>query len=133
MPQIYIPIPEAVQLVDPNSGEPLQGENQIIDADFIVRKVLDNPKWNDSFKLMEAAMAIRKSFEDRDNGVAIMAEEDYRAFKEALENPQMLILLPDGKSIVQRGFGLHPRLSPQLVPLIKPMISATSEDLRNKK
>ena len=128
MPKLYIEIPEDIRFVDSKTKEPIQGDDGSMSFEDLIHKVMDNPKWNQSYKLIKAADAIMKAFEEASDGIMILADTDHKELKEAIENPKVLIITAVHGAQTQPGFGIHPRLSRQMLPLLDPIINATEND-----
>jgi len=140
MPKIYIKIPESVRFVDAKTREPFgktpdEIAKNTVSFEDLVLKVMDNPKWNKSYKAIKSAdaimMALREALDG--DGVMVLADSDYQEMKTAVESPEIIVYGPTGEPRVSPGFGIHPRLSPQLIPLCDAIINASEEDPRAEK
>jgi hypothetical protein len=133
MPKVYIQIPDDITFVDSRTKEPMEGENSTMSFEDLLHKIMDNPKWNQSYKMIKAADAIMVAFEERSDGVMVLAEEDHKHLKDALENPKVLVISQINGAQTQPGFGIHPRLARQLMPLIDPAMDPLDKDPRQAK
>ena len=113
MPIKYVTIPEAITLLEPTTKEPLKDEKGIVKPvtfyDFI-GKQLFNPLWAENYKNIKSAKAIDKAF-SASNGVAQLAEEDWKKLKDLVENPK-------------GGYGYHAAVMPQLLPFLDAIMEA---------
>ncbi len=130
MPQRYIEIPAPVVLRNPDDGAPLKNDNgsdaaPITFLDFI-KKLMFNPKWSESYPNIKSADAVLKALEIARDGVAILAEEDWARLEEAARNPKQVLMTPGGL-VTQPGYGYHPRVTMQLLPLIEAVILASGK------
>lgn len=137
MPNRYIEIPDPVRLVDPKTKEVVEGDDGVFDFERLLHKVSDNPKWNSSYKLGRTMDAIWEAWENRDesyglNGLMILAEEDWKEFDDAVQNPRQLLLTPNGPTTIT-GFGLHPRLVRQTLSISASVVDALPKDPRGQK
>lgn len=130
MPKVYIQIPDDIQFVDPKTKEAIDGPDGVMSFGDLLHKVMDNPKWNQSYKLIKAADAIMLAFEESSDDVMVLADDDHKHLKEAIENPKVLIINNTTGASTQPGFGIHPRLARQLVPLCDPIMSPLDKDPR---
>ena len=128
MPTRYIEIPEPVTLRDPVSKAPLttDGQPEVWDFKQIINKIMSNPKWGESYAAMRSQAAIEDALTDAKDGVMIIAEEDWSKLKDAAENPRTQVITAMGPQVLS-GFGVHPTLVRQLIPLIAPIVDAKTE------
>jgi len=136
MPKIYIPVPDEITFYDPITKKPMEDEGATMSFEDLMHKVMDNPKWVDTWKLVKAGDAIMAAFEEAAEmdapRVMVLAEEDFKHLKEAIENPKVLVMTMQGPK-AQPGFGIVPRLARQLIPLCEPIMLATEKDPREAK
>lgn len=130
MPTKFITIPDPVQFVDPRTKQTLTGPGNSLSFGDLLHKVMDNPKWGQTYKLIKAADAIMAAYDEADDNVMVLSEEDHKQLKEAVENPKVLVLFDSAPAQTQSGFGIHPRLSRQLIPLCDAVILAEDKDPR---
>jgi len=133
MPMRYIEIPAAVTLRDPSTKEVLKdqdGKDQTWTFPQIINKLMSNPKWGESYAAMRSQGAIEDALADAKDGVMVLSEEDWTKLKDAAETPRTAVITTMGPQVFS-GFGIHPMLSRQLLPLIIPIIEAPAE--RKKK
>jgi len=134
VPKVYIQIPPPVQFVDPKTKKAIEGDEGTLTFVGLLLKIQDNPKWNQSYKLIKAGDAIMQAFEEAgQDGVMVLADADYQELKEAVESPKFLTIHPINGAQVQNGFGIHPRLSRQILPLLDAIIHTTETDPRLEK
>jgi hypothetical protein len=134
MPMRYIEVPAPVTLRDPATKEVLKdqdGKDQVWTFPQIINKLMSNPKWGESYAAMRSQGAIEDALTDSvKDGVMVLSEEDWTKLKEAVETPRTAVITTMGPQVFS-GFGLHPMLSRQLLPLLVPIIEAPAE--RKKK
>lgn len=134
MPQRYITIPEPITLKDPKTKEPLKkqdGSFDMLSFSEFLHKVMFNPMWNQTVQNIKAADAINKAFDGAKDGVMVLAEEDWKKLESAVQNPVQQLITQMGAQN-QPGFGYHPTLTPQLLPLIDAVLEAHKDDPRIK-
>lgn len=122
MPNRYVEIPPPVTVLDPTSNQPIPDEKPL-DFDFVMTKLMSHPVWGESFAAMRSQDAIHDAWKNAKDGVMVLAEEDWTRLKQAVETPK--ITAPTGQVIP--GFGVHPTVVRQLVPLLNPIVEAKSE------
>lgn len=122
MPIKYVTIPEPIMLHDPVTKEELKDEKGVAKpqtfSEFI-GKLLFNPMWAENYKNIKSAKAIDKAF-SVSNGVAQLAEEDWKKLKELVENPK-------------GGYGYHAAVMPQLLPFLDAIMEAKDSGPEEKK
>jgi len=132
MPNRYIEVPkEPVKLLDPRTKEEV-GE---LDFEELLHKISDNPKWNQKFELSQVLDTVWEEWEackERGDHVMVLPEEDWKELAEAVRNPKQLILYSNRPPEVVAGFGLHPRLSRQILSLTSPIVKASDTDPRKE-
>lgn len=132
MPKRYIVMPEEVQLLDPVSGAPLlspSGEQEVFSLGRLLTKIQLNPKWAENYASLESLDAICQAWEwsaERRLGVIELAESDWLSLCEAVENPRIVVTGPSG-SHVQLGFGLHPFIARQILPILRAILRAGTD------
>ena len=137
MPKRYIEVPGAVELREPITKKKLEnkdGEPEVWNFTVILSKLMSNPKWAENYANMRSQEAIEVAYEEAiSNGSGIMelAEEDWIKLKDAADNPRVQINGPMGLQLVP-GYGLHPSMSRQILPLISPIMEAKTERPRPK-
>lgn len=127
MPQRYITIPEAVILRDPISRQSLktkEGQDETLDFAGFLNKLFSHPKWSENYLNIKSAAAIEKAFADAKDSLMVLAEEDWKKLCDAAENPRTVLIHPTAGPQVQMGYGFHPTLSTQLLPLIEAIVQA---------
>lgn len=133
MPMRYIEVPGPVTLRDPSTKEVLkneEGKDNVWTFANMITKLLSNPKWAESYAAMRAQASIEAALADIKDGVMVLSEEDWTKLKDAAETPRTALLTTMGPQVMN-GFGLHPMLSSQLLPLLQPIVEAPTE--RKKK
>lgn len=131
----HIQVPNPITFINPSSGE-VTGE-RITFRDFIL-KLMDNPKWVQSYRTIRSADAINKAldlalFSDGTGGEAmIIDEEDWKLLAETVENPKQLHIGQDGVVTVIPGFGLHPRVATQILPFCDAILLAPQKEKRTQ-
>jgi hypothetical protein len=129
MPMRYIEIPADVTLRDPMTKEVLKDpdqKDQVWTFQMIINKLMSNPKWGESYAAMRSQAAIEDALAEAKDGCMVLSEEDWNKLKDAAENPRTAVITTMGPQAFQ-GFGLHPSLSRQLLPLLKPIVEAPAE------
>ena len=128
MPTRYIEIPDPITLKDPVSKAPLttDGQPEVWDFKQIISKIMSNPKWGESYAAMRAQAAIEDALAEAKDGVMVIAEEDWSKLKDAAENPRTQVITSMGPQVMA-GFGVHPTLVRQLIPLLAPIVEAKTE------
>lgn len=125
MPTRYIVIPQPITLKDPYTNEPLVGEGgkkEIWDFKVMIAKLMNNPKWAESYASMRIQEAIEKALDNAKDGVMVLAEEDWLKLKDAVESPRTQV----GSQVIN-GYGIHPSLGRQILPLLAPIMDAKTE------
>ena len=130
----YIKYPEGIVFKDRKTGEPVLGDKKepvLFDMDTLMDKVVDNPKWNSTYKLGACMDDILTAWESRDevNRVFVLSEEDWKELLSAAENPVHMNITPRGVENVP-GLGYHPRLLRQTLPFTECIVKASSKDPR---
>jgi hypothetical protein len=123
----YIKIPDPVTLIDPETNKVIKkpdGSDQVVTFKDILLSIMHNPKWNESFLNMKAAQQIIVSFDKATDGVMCLTKEEWDKLEEATQNPKQVVISTVFGSQVRPGFGFHPILSPQLIPLIERILEA---------
>jgi hypothetical protein len=131
----HIQIPNPISFVDPSTGEP-SGQGLTF-RDFIL-KLMDNPKWVQSYRTIKSADAINKAldlavFSSGYGGEPmVIDEEDWKLLAEAVENPKQLHISREGSTTVIPGFGLHPRVATQILPFCDAILLAPQKEKHTK-
>ena len=127
MPQRKIVFPESVQLLDPDSGQPLAGPEGLLDFTSFLRKLFNNPLWNESWKQGMAqrsiAQAVKEAIAEKRPAVLI-AEEDWEFLATAAKTPRSAVFVAGMGMQVISGFGYHPAVAGQLIPMQLAIINA---------
>jgi len=139
MPKKYVMLdPKKLRFKERSSGEEIEGDNGLMDWKTFLEKVEDNPKWVTTYKLGLSMDAIWEAYHeslsaDTYDGVPVMvlAEEDWKNWEEACQNPKVMHISPTGPATMP-GWGIHPRLNRQMLCFPKAVIKALDEDPRNK-
>lgn len=132
MPKRYIIIPGDVMIVDPETKAPVpnaDGTQQSISFQSFVQRLMHNPKWVENYANMRAQAAILEALAHKawigDNAVMELAEEDWIKLKDAVEHPKVEYNTAHGRQVVS-GYGFHPTLASQLLPLASSIVLAES-------
>jgi hypothetical protein len=125
----FIKIPEPIHICDPITGE--KSAEQFSFQTFLY-KLMDNPKWAQSYKMIKSADAIMEAYKTAANLSPVMAvsEDDWKHLRDAVETPKAMIVVGDQGQVVE-GFGMHPRLVTQIIPFCDAVMGATDRDPRN--
>lgn len=131
MPIRYIKIPEPVTIVDPVTREPMviDGKPETTTFSQLVNRLMGNPLWGETLAAMRSQLAIELALSQAvttGGGVMELAEEDWSRLKSCAESPRSMINTPMGPQVVA-GIGVNPMLGAQFVPLLMPIIDATTE------
>lgn len=130
MPQRYIKVPSPIQLVDPEKGEPLKDDEgkpqKPVDLKVMIQKLLHNPVWTESYPNVRSADAITKAVA-AGNGVVVLAEDDWKKLEAAVQNPKSVIVMGGSPQVVG-GFGYHPIITPQILPLLDAIVNASTTE-----
>lgn len=132
MPLRYIEIPPPVTFLDPITKEELtgpEGKLEIWDFKLLLNKIMSNPKWTETYAAMRAQASIENALNEAKDGVMVLSEEDWLRLKEAVEMPRTQLFGTNGIQVIP-GFGAHPTLGAQLLPLLAPIVEATTERVR---
>jgi hypothetical protein len=119
MPIVSFKMPEPVTVVDPDTGAVIQ---TVAFKEFITKAILRaNPKWGFGYAAVRSALAIEQAMDNIQDGLVMLAEEDWRALKEAVEHPRRI----DRSGQVSEGFGtwLH-GVMPQFLPFLDAIMKA---------
>jgi hypothetical protein len=126
MPQRYIKVPPPVQLTDP-AGSPLISDDgkpqKPFDLADLIQKLMHNPVWTESYPNVRSADAITKAVAGA-NGVLVLAEDDWKKLEAAVQNPRAVVFGSSGAQVVG-GFGFHPVITPQILPLLDAIVNAS--------
>ncbi len=132
MPKRYIIIPGDVMIVDPETKAPVpnaDGTQQSISFQAFVQRLMHNPKWVENYSNMRAQAAILEALSHKawigEKAVMELAEEDWVKLKEAVEFPRVEYTTNHGRQVVA-GYGFHPTLAAQLLPLASSIVLAES-------
>lgn len=132
MPKRWITFPEPYLLVD-SKGEPLTNSEGKVDdkLDFgaFLEKVWFNPLWNEGYDQSEAQDAIKRAYAEASKKGAPgmwLAESDWRYLETACKQPKQQLFTPMGP-VTQPGFGMHPSVANQLLPMQRAVVKAVTE------
>lgn len=139
MPQMWIEMtPEKFRFRERGTGrelgEEIEGDVGHMDWERFLQKVEDNPMWVTSYKLGCSMDAIWDSYYDakeEETNIMVLAEEDWKNWKEACENPKVLTMTQRGPEHMP-GWGIHPRLNRQMLCFPRAVIKATDKDPREE-
>lgn len=137
MPIRYVNVPETVKFKEPFTGELLktqEGKDEELSFEGFLQKLMHNPMWGETFTNMKAQSVIMAEWERckaSGDKVMVLAEEEWSKLKAAAEAPKYEILTPMGSQI-RPGYGVHPSLALQLVPLVTAVVDALTNDPRVK-
>lgn len=126
MPVRFIQIPEPVRFVNPDTEEPLIGEDgsslQFTMKDLLGR-LNENPRWGSSYSGLRAQDAIRKAFKKAmSEGINhfCVSEEDWIFLKGTVESPICMV-----NDVPTQGFRINPLLVVQILPLLDAIVRAS--------
>ncbi len=126
MPKRWIKFPDNVVITDPESGKNVQ---TITFGEFL-KKLMFNPLWNEGYVQAQAQDSIMRSYESEMRSTCSpgmwVAEEDWKYLEQTARHPRQMLLGPTGVT-VQPGFGYHPSISRQLLPMQRAVIEAMTE------
>lgn len=130
MPKRFIEIPGPITLRDPRTKEVLKkadGGDEVWDFGEFLNKLMHNPKWAENYANMRSQAAIEEAYEEgKASGIMELAEEDWKKLQEAAENPRTQFVGHLGPQVVP-GYGLHPTMSRQIIPLVQAIVEAKTE------
>jgi hypothetical protein len=123
MPIRYVIVPTPIDIVHPFTGQTL-GAAPMTFAGFVRERLFCNPLWSASRRAIRASDAIDRALGSA-NRVLGLAEEDWQLLLRAVEEP---IFQPfETSAILQKGFGLHPSATRQILPFVEAIANATTE------
>ena len=125
MPKRYVKIPESV-VFKTATKEPINGLGPLSLKGF-VQSLLLNPVFSSTYPGVRSAIAIEEAFDDETARMAVLSEEDWAKLKDAAENPKRVSLTEAGSG-TQTGYGYHPALTRQLIPLIEAIVKAPDKE-----
>lgn len=123
MPQRKITFPAAVQLVDPERGQPIEGPEGTLTFENFIAKLFANPLWNESWKHGMAQQSIARALKEG-VGSIVIAEEDWDYLSAAAKNPRTVLFVAGAGMQIQPGLGYHPSIAGQVVPMQLAIINA---------
>jgi hypothetical protein len=129
----YIRIPKPVTLFDPDTKEPLKDEKgnpQVLSFKGLLGKIFHNPMWNESFNNLRAMRDIEEACEEaysQSKPYIKMPQETWLIIQKAVLSPKFEMMHPTAGVQIVSGFGYHPTIASQLIPLLLPIINATLE------
>jgi len=122
MPQKKITIPPAIQLIDPNTGVPVEPPTGTLDFQTFILKLFGNPLWVESALAAVAQRSINAALATADGHLTI-SEEDWKFLEAAAKNPRLMVMGAGGSQVIP-GLGFHPSLAGQVVPFQLAIINA---------
>lgn len=111
----FIRVPDPIQLVNPDTGEPLSEVEPVSLLQFVRKGLLHDPRWMASADAVQAAADVVAALRAAEGGLAELDGDDFdRYLKPVLEAPQ-------------GGFGAYLRVEivTQLLPFIRALRGAT--------
>ena len=132
MPKKYVELsPKEIRFKERTGGEEIEGDDGLMNWNKFLEKVEDNPKWVSTYKLGVSMDAIWEAFHEAEDGIMVLAEEDWKNWEEACQNPKVMHIGPTGPTSIP-GWGIHPRLNRQMLCFPKAVIKAHDKDPRKE-
>lgn len=128
-PYRYIKIPSPVTFVHPVTKAPVEPAETCSFMELVL-KVMENPKWKVSYDDMMAARNILVALDTAMNTKSetmVLLESDWARLEEAVRNPRQFIMNKITGTKVEPGFGYHPLVASQILPLCDAVIGASKE------
>lgn len=138
MPIRYVTVPADVKFKDPTTGDPMKnadGEDEVLTFGNFLIKLMHNPVWAESLANMKAQDEIMSAWEEckeRADGVLQLSEDEWTKLKATVDNPRVEVFVPGIGAQLRAGYGYHPSVSRQLVPLACAIVDAPTKDPRKK-
>jgi len=130
-----ITVPNDVVLMRPHTNEPLRHDNgqPELPVTFIrfLNNLLSNPMWVESYENLKSAKSIFAAIQNMKSTAGLgpikltLEDSDWEKLKSTAMYPKMLIVTPNGP-VVTVGYGFHPQVSMQLLPMIEAIVNAES-------
>lgn len=127
MPQRKITIPSPIQFLDPETDQPAQGPQSLLDFASFVSKLWANPLWNESWRHGMAQRSIAsalKAAPAAGESTLLIAGEDWEFLATAAKNPRTSVLIAGMGMQIVPGIGYLPSVAGQLVPMQLAIIDA---------
>jgi hypothetical protein len=127
MPQRRIPILGPIELVDPDTGQPAQGPQAVLDFKGFLQKLFANPLWNESWKHGLAQQSISNALQmamAKNEPCFVIADEDWEFLNAAAKHPRTTAFVVGAGLQVISGLGYHPSVAGQIVPMQLAVINA---------
>jgi hypothetical protein len=129
----HITVPSDVVLVHPHTSEPLLQDNGNPEAPVSFKRflssLLSNPMWIESYDNLKSAKVIEDAIKTM-NGTLSLPNDEWARLEVAAKHPRMVIVSAAGPTIVS-GYGFHPQVSAQLLPLVEAVVNATLSEDKN--
>jgi hypothetical protein len=140
MARRWIEFPETLKFYDPFSKKPfmVKDENGNEKQDELTFKgfmnvLMSNPLWNEGYTQGSAQESIMGAFEEaweKEPGFWV-SDEDYKYLEICAKTPKQVIIA-GGQGHEVRGFGRHPTMARQYVPMQESIIRAKTESEKKK-
>jgi len=140
MSRRWIEFPDAVKFYDPFTKKPVMekqedGTEKQAELDFkgFMNILMSNPIWNEGYKQGSAQDSIMSAFEEaweKAPGFWV-SDEDFKFLEPCATNPQQVIIV-GGQGHTVKGFGRHPTMARQYVPMQESVIRAKTESEKKK-
>lgn len=132
MPKRWVHFPDYVVFYDPLTRQALQrkdGSADVMDFGEFLQALMHNPVWSEGYAQAQAQDSILRAYEaatkNGEDGMWI-AEEDHKILERTVREPKSLHIGPLGPQITA-GFGRHPSMARQFLPLQEAVIKAKTE------
>jgi hypothetical protein len=140
MSRRWIEFPDEVKFYDPFSKKPImvRGEDDSEKQDTLnfksfMNALMSNPLWNEGYAQGSAQESIMSAFEEaweKEPGFWV-ADEDFKFLEICAKTPKQLIIV-NGQGMEVKGFGRHPTMARQYVPMQEAIIRAKTESEKKK-
>jgi hypothetical protein len=140
MSRRWIEFPDAVKFYDPFTKKMVMekqedGSEKQAELDFLgfINILMSNPIWNEGYAQSSAQESIMSDFEEaweKAPGFWV-SDEDFKFLETCAKNPQQIII-NNVQAILVKGFGRHPTMARQYVPMQEAVIRAKTESEKKK-
>jgi len=125
----HIKVPFPITLHNPHTMKVLRKDDgtpeEVVSFRSFINNLLTNPKWVETYTNLKAASVISTAVNALFDGEELVLPEDaWRMLSEAAMFPKQIIVTPNGPVVVV-GFGFHPQVSVQLIPMLDAIFNAT--------
>jgi len=136
----WLEFPDSVKFYDPFAKKPVMekqedGTEKQAELDFkgFMNILMSNPIWNEGYAQGAAQESIMCAFEEawgKETGFWV-SDEDHKYLDICAKTPQQILII-NGQGITVKGFGRHPTMARQYVPMQESIIRAKTESEKKK-